>query len=194
MNTQNVCAGNVISVNPGKKTRGELYALFNLERITRTITNTPKLRAPLRSFLNICFGINPKADFSSSYKLLTVRFIIAIFFGYAAFSEFNTTAPFFNAYLLAFCSFSILTGTLMRLSCAAASFYFASFIIMQTGFANFNPGILIYAITPLMLFILGPGRISIDQLIIKRIVKICKRTDVRKVSAATMSYRAYVDL
>lgn len=166
-------ATQVISVNPGKKTIGELLLeARDNEPATHSIVATVARKPKGHSIMNALTGISSKASQSTSRRLLFLRVITAtILGGLAWYSWYAGAEPMLFIPLIVLGG-SLLTGFLTRIVSIGMLGTFVYFAFL--GFAApVISGAL--AFTALVFAILGPGRYSIDQLIRHTAISAAKR-------------------
>ncbi|MDE7180708.1 MAG: hypothetical protein K2N88_05870 [Muribaculaceae bacterium] len=158
---------NVISVNPGVKTLGELNINeINLARLSRTISNTGRSTSSFKKALDFTFGIGRTTASSMSSRLLAVRTVAGSLF--SAFGTLSLAGSSMIAlpHLLAVSSLvlglSLLTGLCTRIAslAAAAMAFIASYSALMSG--TLDSTALLVAVSGVVFCVLGPGRYSAD--------------------------------
>lgn len=183
-------ATQVISVNPGKKTIGELLLEARKNEpashsIVAAVTRKPKGH----SLMNALTGISAKASKSTSRRLLFLRVITAaILGGLAWYSWYAEAEPMLFIPLIVLGG-SLLTGFLTRIVSIGMLGTFVYFAFQGLA-APVISGAL--AFTALVFAILGPGRYSIDQLIRHAALSASKRRNSSStIPRMKFDYRSY---
>ena len=195
---------NVISINPGQKTLGQLHQeaeRYNpvVKQLVSTISSTVRLKACLNFFT----GIDTKTMKGASARILLLRLFTAgllASFGYAvinpavvAISD-AVLVPGLNSVAgnmaLAVSIFvmaaSIILGFMTRIVSVAAFPFYVSMILQGSLPISIATALLFVA---LVFIILGPGIFSVDQCIRKTIFRNYKRRARRRTMQARGSRR-----
>lgn len=177
---------NVISVNPSKQTLGALN-IENIERVARIYQPGERSFSfpGLKSVCNFIFGLNKSVTPAFSVKLALIRTIAA---GMLVLSAMTAMPLEVSGYSLQIVSFVIAGMMLVGFFSRLVSFAAFSFTAVVTGIsihesllANYdimaalaNPSIMLSIVIAsglLAMSILGPGRLSIDQILNRAIYK-----------------------
>lgn len=181
-------ATQVISVNPGNKTIGELLQEASKYEPVQSIVNTSTKKSKRNNILNALTGISSKTSASTSRRMLFLRVITsAILGGLAWYSWYSGQEPILFLPLIVLGA-SLLTGFMTRIvsiGMMAACIYFA-----MTGMAGaVISGAL--AFTALVFAILGPAKFSLDQCIRLACIRHSGRKRPHNVQ---LDYRSYTRL
>lgn len=185
---------NVISVNPGRKTLGEVNAPLYFERITRTIAQSHKIKKPGIGLLNFILGVNPAVNDSISWKLIALRSVygiaLSLLAGYFMLQGTANTATI----AIAATGISLIFGIFSRLcalSCTSILIVLSVMGYMLTG--TINTLQISIASFSMIFAVLGPGKFSVDQLIRRSIIRMKKHHTTTKKSP-TLTYNVYLKL
>lgn len=195
---------NVISINPGQKTLGQLHQeaeRYNpvVKQLVSTISSTVRLKACLNFFT----GIDTKTMKGASARILLLRLFTAGLLASFAYAVINPYAlaisdavlvPALNSVqgniALAASIFvmatSILSGFMTRIISVAAFPYFIPMVLQGTLPISIASALLFVA---LGYIILGPGIFSVDQCIRKTIFRSYKRRAKRRTMQARSPHR-----
>lgn len=181
-------ATQVISVNPGKKTIGELLQEASKYEPVQSIVKSSPAKPRRPSILNALTGISSKTSASTSRRMLFLRVITsAMLAGLAWYSWHSGHEPILSIPLVALAA-SLLTGFMTRIvsiGMMAICIYFA-----MTGMAGaVISGAL--AFTALVFAILGPAKFSLDQCIRLACIRHAKR---RCQTKTKLDYKSYTRL
>lgn len=168
---------NVISVNPGIKTMGELnIEEINLSRISRTLSNPGQANSTFKSILNATFGIDSNVTTHWSSKIAAIRIlsglillstgIVSLTGGQLGLAE--HTMSVISIVLGA----SLIMGLLTRLVSAGA--LIAGIVVMAESLSagTLNPASVTVALSGAVMGILGPGHYSVDQILRRGIFRL----------------------
>lgn len=191
---------NVISVDPGAKTLGELRVGENrLSRISRRLSGPgKKVTAPFRYTLNLLFGINRCVNTRFSGKMMLLRLICGGLFivmtlvpmsipGIMA-ANFTT-----DAIVLTAVGISIILGLFSRMTTLAGAVWFG--ILFSISLEKYEPDMTCAAIMMVMAIfsVLGPGLYSMDRYI-RRLILCLIRAGKKKTARCKkggIQYNAY---
>lgn len=181
-------ATQVISVNPGKKTIGELLQEASKYEPVQSIVNTSPAKPRRTSILNALTGISSKTSASTSRRMLFLRAITSAILGSLAWYSWNSGQEPILFIPLIVLGALLLTGFMTRIvsiGMMAICIYFA-----VTGMAGaVISGAL--AFTALVFAILGPAKYSLDQCIRLAFIRHSERKKPHKVQ---LDYRSYTRL
>lgn len=195
---------NVISVNPGQKTLGELHINeHRLARISKAISGPSPISSPLKKFFNTFFGINSKVNAQYSKKILLSRVLIGALYiyiglqGVIAGDSWSSMSGYEIA--TAILGASIFTGLLTRVTGIAGVILYG--IISYSAWIQGDIDIsgIMMLLPAIIMIITGPGRYSIDQMIRYRLftglqgMKSRHRQNRRKENLR-YGYRAYANV
>lgn len=202
---------NVISINPGQKTLGQLHQeaeRYNpvVKQLVSTISSTVRLKVCLNFFT----GIDTKTMKGASARILLLRLFTAGLLASFAYAVMNPSvlaisdavlvpaldsvqgniALFTSIFVMAA---SILLGFMTRIVSVAAFPYFIPMVLQGTLPISIASALLFVA---LGYIILGPGIFSVDQCIRKTIFRNYKRRARRRAMQARGSrrFRGHHDL
>ena len=210
---------NVISINPGQKTLGQLHQeaeRYNpvVKQLVSTISSTVRLKACLNFFT----GIDTKTMKGASARILLLRLFTAGLMASFAYAVMNPSVlgisdavlvPALNSVYgnialstsIFVMAASILLGFMTRIVSVAAFPYFISMVLQGTLPISIASALLFVA---LGYIILGPGIFSVDQCIRKTIFRNYKRRAKRRAIRARsprrirghhdLDYRSYLRL
>lgn len=177
---------NVISINPSKKTTGQINTEFwaKMARKCRVRELDYKL-IRFKSVLNIFTGINKNVSETTSKKLLITRVVIASLVIFYAITTLYSI-PMINTYIYFTTAVLLLLGCAQRLLMTALSV-----ALLITGL--FPEGIIAG-----MLAFFGPGIYSIDQLLRRSIFRTYKKSVFKRarlkelnLQKLRMTYKAF---
>lgn len=180
---------NVISVNPGVKTLGELNIdQFKLAEISRSLTAPGHESHVLRDTLSFVTGMNV-AGRRNSRPLLYARICAAAVFALLA----ATSTASSLCVLYSVMAFSLATGTLLRpISAISASALLWSAFASLGGMEAIDTTVVLAASATLTFMFIGAGRISADRWIFKLLTSASKkRKEASKQPDSPLDYRAY---
>lgn len=202
---------NVISINPGRKSFGEIN--FELPRINvseEIISKSSSKTRHFRSFINFLTGINPGVTTKWSIKILTQRLIAGGTLIAAGIMDFNGFLDFDLPTVMIITGALVLSGLFTRIASAIGGIAFGAIAVLSyLGIANpylptypisageINFAYVLYAGLLLNAMISGPGRFSIDQLIRSGAFALRRRSiknNIRKAhrkAELRMSYKAF---
>lgn len=195
---------NVISVNPSRKTLGEICVNSEkLRGISRAIAGTPTIshtecskRNRASQFINFIFGINSSTNSKVSTKLTIVRLICgaALLFTYG--TAFLAGDDSISTLALCIAGSSIVLGLFTRISSTLALGWLAYTFALSVQTQAPDISYMLPALVCGIFTILGPGKFSFDQLMRYALRKLFKVNNKQSASshvkpAANMSYRAY---
>lgn len=174
---------NVISVNPSKKTTGEINSEFWAKMARRCrVSETNHKLIRFKSVVNAITGINNSISAATSRKLLWTRLAIAAIFIYSAITAFSTepaitVAIYLSLGAVTFSGFA--QRPVMIAMCAVCTItgLFTEFAIVF--------GILAY---------FGPGIYSVDQLIRRKAFRAYKKSMLRRArhqEEQRLTYKAF---
>ena len=210
---------NVISINPGQKTLGQLHQeaeRYNpvVKQLVSTISSTVRLKACLNFFT----GIDTKTMKGASARILLLRLFTAGLLASFAYAVINPSVlaisdavlvPALNSVYgnvalsasIFVMAASILLGFMTRIVSVAAFPYFIPMVLQGTLPISIASALLFVA---LGYIILGPGIFSVDQCIRKTIFRNYKRRARRRAMQARgprrlrghhdLDYRSYLRL
>ena len=209
---------NVISINPGQKTLGQLHQeaeLYNpvVKQLVSTISSTVRLKACLNFFT----GIDTKTMKGASARILLLRLFTAGLMASFAYAVMNPSVlaisdavlvPALNSVQgnialstsIFVMAASILLGFMTRIVSVAAFPYFIPMVLQGTLPISIASALLFVA---LGYIILGPGIFSVDQCIRKAIFRSYKRrakraairpATPRRLRNRDLDYRSYLRL
>lgn len=210
---------NVISINPGQKTLGQLHQeaeRYNpvVKQLVSTISSTVRLKACLNFFT----GIDTKTMKGASARILLLRLFTAGLMASFAYAVMNPSVlaisdavlvPALNSVYgnialstsIFVIAASILLGFMTRIVSVAAFPYFIPMVLQGTLPISIASALLFVA---LGYIILGPGIFSVDQCIRKTIFRNYKRRAKRRAIRARsprrirghhdLDYRSYLRL
>ena len=210
---------NVISINPGQKTLGQLHQeaeRYNpvVKQLVSTISSTVRLKACLNFFT----GIDTKTMKGASARILLLRLFTAVLLASFAYAVINPAVltvsdavlvPALNSVYgnialstsIFVMAASILLGFMTRIVSVAAFPYFIPMVLQGTLPISIASALLFVA---LGYIILGPGIFSVDQCIRKTIFRNYKRRARRLATRALiqrglrghhdLDYRSYLRL
>lgn len=210
---------NVISINPGQKTLGQLHQeaeRYNpvVKQLVSTISSTVRLKACLNFFT----GIDTKTMKGASARILLLRLFTAGLLASFAYAVMNPSVlaisdavlvPALNSVYgnialstsIFVMAASILLGFMTRIVSVAAFPYFIPMVLQGTLPISIASALLFVA---LGYIILGPGIFSVDQCIRKTIFRNYKRRAKRRAIRARsprrirghhdLDYRSYLRL
>lgn len=210
---------NVISINPGQKTLGQLHQeaeRYNpvVKQLVSTISSTVRLKACLNFFT----GIDTKTMKGASARILLLRLFTAGLLASFAYAVMNPSVlaisdavlvPALNSVYgnialstsIFVMATSILLGFMTRIVSVAAFPYFIPMVLQGTLPISIASALLFVA---LGYIILGPGIFSVDQCIRKTIFRNYKRRARRRAMQARgprrlrghhdLDYRSYLRL
>lgn len=210
---------NVISINPGQKTLGQLHQeaeRYNpvVKQLVSTISSTVRLKA----CLNFFSGIDTKTMKGASARILLLRLFTAGLLASFAYAVMNPSVlaisdavlvPALNSVYgnialstsIFVMAASILLGFMTRIVSVAAFPYFIPMVLQGTLPISIASALLFVA---LGYIILGPGIFSVDQCIRKTIFRNYKRRAGRRAMQARsprrirghhdLDYRSYLRL
>lgn len=209
---------NVISINPGQKTLGQLHQeaeRYNpvVKQLVSTISSTVRLKACLNFFT----GIDTKTMKGASARILLLRLFTAVLLASFAYAVINpgvlaisdaVLVPALNSVYgnialsasIFVMAASILLGFMTRIVSVAAFPYFISMVLQGTLPISIASALLFVA---LGYIILGPGIFSVDQCIRKTIFRSYKRrakraairpSIPRRLRNKDLDYRSYLRL
>lgn len=180
----------VISVIPGRKTRGEFNAVYgSVGKLTRGLRSVTNQASSLQQFVNFATGISSTTGKFFSWKMLGVRMLIGALFLTMGIISLISTPYDISAISMIAMGGSLILGLFTRFTSTAfaAFFGYLAYPAIMSGSIPYEDAMTV--ITGLIFMIFGPGRISIDQLIRKGLFTISRRKRVRK--PRVMTYRAY---
>lgn len=210
---------NVISINPGQKTLGQLHQeaeRYNpvVKQLVSTISSTVRLKACLNFFT----GIDTKTMKGASARILLLRLFTAGLLASFAYAVMNPSVLAISDAVLVpaldsvqgnialstsifVMAVSILLGFMTRIVSVAAFPYFIPMVLQGTLPISIASALLFVA---LGYIILGPGIFSVDQCIRKTIFRNYKRRARRRAMQARgprrlrghhdLDYRSYLRL
>lgn len=209
---------NVISINPGQKTLGQLHQeaeRYNpvVKQLVSTISSTVRLKACLNFFT----GIDTKTMKGASARILLLRLFTAGLLASFAYAVMNPSVlaisdavlvPALNSVYgnialstsIFVMAASILLGFMTRIVSVAAFPYFIPMVLQGTLPISIASALLFVA---LGYIILGPGIFSVDQCIRKTIFRHYKRrakraairpATPRRLRNKDLDYRSYLRL
>lgn len=198
----------VISINPSKKTTGELHSEF-LEKMARKCRPASLPMMHFKTFVNLMFGINRHTSKTDSTKYLIFRLLIAgcLIIHTVLNTNYAITVPI-TTWIAIAVSISLVFGIFSRMTAFSISAICVLTICMSSGGENQDLiigslsipfyEICVYAILMFFTAFFGPGKWSIDNLIRKTILRIAtgiqnRRSVSRKQKLAKdrLSYRAF---
>jgi|GEM_PF-3341405 hypothetical protein len=210
---------NVISINPGQKTLGQLHQeaeRYNpvVKQLVSTISSTVRLKACLNFFT----GIDTKTMKGASARILLLRLFTSVLLASFAYAVMNPAVLAISDAVLVpaldsvqgnialstsifVMAASILLGFMTRIVSVAAFPYFIPMVLQGTLPISIASALLFVA---LGYIILGPGIFSVDQCIRKTIFRNYKRRAGRRAMQARgprrlrghhdLDYRSYLRL
>lgn len=188
---------NVISVNPGVKTLGELnIGTSSVAKISRSIVRPVRAgRSAAGAALRLLFGVTPHGGaFSAKMALLRLTGA-ALAISMALWQASDVTGLLATQNLLALVfGLSLISGLFTRIvSALTTAFYGTSlYASVIAGTPVFTAASL--AMTALAFTLLGPGRFSIDRLILRglrALRRALRRQRQRRAERRAFDYRAY---
>lgn len=189
---------NVISVNPGVKTLGELnIGNSTIVRISRRLTRPGRVSAsPFKAIVRFVFGVSRDRSGSFSTKMAMLRMSAAAITILAALWQSGGLEAAPTAPVVAMLAFgvSLALGLFTRLVAASATAIcgYMFYLSIMAG----TPDVMcaVSLVASLMFALLGPGRYSADQLIVKGFTAIYRRSRARaarREKKAAFDYKAY---
>lgn len=188
---------NVISVNPGVKTLGELHVSdHKIARISRTLAAPRHIANPLRAVTNALLGINSRVNARFSGKMLLIRMIggaLLLFMGLPALAAtgFDLTATGTEALIECGAGLLLILGLFCRMSSAAAAGWFGYSFYMSLMAGLPDVGYAALSAVMLIFVVLGPGRFCIDQFIRRGVYALGRLRRSRNRRQHGLDYRAY---
>lgn len=163
---------NVISVNPGIKTMGELnIEEITLSRISRTISNPGQKSSTFKHILNATFGINSDVTSRWSAKLASIRVAAgSIMLALGAFSLQGAQAgmaPQALGIVSIALGVSLILGLFTRLISIGALGVAIAIAFESISGGALDSTALTVALSGIIMGILGPGHYSLDQIMRK---------------------------
>lgn len=189
---------NVISVNPGVKTLGELnIGNSTIVRISRRLTRPGRVSAsPFKAIVRFVFGVSRDRSGSFSTKMAMLRMSAAAITILAALWQSGGLEAAPTAPVVAMLAFgvSLALGLFTRLVAASATAIcgYMFYLSIMAGTPDVMSAVSLVA--SLMFALLGPGRYSADQLIVKGFTAIYRRSRARaarREKKAAFDYKAY---
>lgn len=189
---------NVISVNPGVKTLGELnVGNSRIARISRRLAQpVRKPASTLRNFFSLVFGISRSDRGAFSSKMVTLRLMAgAMLTGAAVWhADGFSSLPPVPVLLMLSLGVSLVLGLFTRIV-SAASAVGCGYLLYLSVMAG-EPDFLAASacLVSLVFAMLGPGRYSADQLMLKVLAAIRRSSRARrarKASGRAFDYKAY---
>ena len=210
---------NVISINPGQKTLGQLHQ--EAERynpVVKQLVSTTSSTVRLKACLNFFTGIDTKTMKGASARILLLRLFTAVLLASFAYAVMNPSVLAISDAVLVpaldsvqgnialstsifVMAASILLGFMTRIVSVAAFPYFIPMVLQGTLPISIASALLFVA---LGYIILGPGIFSADQCIRKTIFRSYKRRAKRRAMQARiprglrghhdLDYRSYLRL
>ncbi len=191
----------VISVNPGVKTIGELSRYNRLARLSRAIApTTAKHHSLFKRTVNLLFGLNKGVDTRLSGKLMLLRLLCG------SLMVSSVAIPMISAEIFSFqmgiesmvmltLGVSLMLGFLSRLTSYAGVAWFGYNLALSliAGVPEVSYGALMLLM--LVFSVLGPGLFSADQLLRKALFAMRRSMRQRKRKDATvLDYRAFAQV
>ena len=192
---------NIISVDPGVKTMGELNMTeIKIGDISRRFSHSRNSRPAYKKVLNFILGINSKVNDAFSCKMMLVRLLAGCLF--IAFSimpditgsiDLSSFGPV--SVLSLALGITVILGILVRATCASGMLIFGYLFYnsYMAGVADYH--MLLLCCISTIIMILGPGRYCIDQFIRRGVSKLSsaarKRTRRKTEMDMAVSYKAY---
>lgn len=189
---------NVISVNPGVKTLGELnIGNSTIVRISRRLTRPGRVSAsPFKAIVRFVFGVSRDRSGTFSTKMAMLRMSAAAITILAALWQSGGLEAAPTAPVLAMLAFivSLALGLFTRLvaTSAMAICGYMFYLSIMGGMPDAMSAVSL--VVSLMFALLGPGRYSADQLIVKGFTAIYRRSRARaarREKKAEFDYKAY---
>lgn len=198
---------NVISVNPGQNTLGALNPENFVNKTRENLRYTSDLyekveagamsshkKFGIKKRLNFFFGINSETGVKTSAKLLVSRVLFAAYLiSWSLLSLSSVPVEVVCAYLVV--GGLLLIGLFSRVATFCGFMASSAFVAMQ--FINngiLNESLSLLAISCLVFSLLGPGRISVDSFLRKKIFRISKLVAIKKsrrIAEDRLSYKAF---
>lgn len=189
---------NVISVNPGVKTLGELnIGNSTIVRISRRLTRPGRVSAsPFKAIVRFVFGVSRERSGTFSTKMAMLRMSAAAITILAALWQSGGLEAAPTAPVLAMVAFgvSLALGLFTRLVAASAMAICSYMFYLSIMGGTPDAMSAVSLVVSLMFALLGPGRYSADQLIVKGSTAIYRRSRARaarREKKAEFDYKAY---
>lgn len=188
---------NVISVNPGKKTLGELHVNDrNISRISRTLAAPRRMANPLRAVTNALLGINSRVNSRFSGKMMLIRLVCGTLFLLMGLPEllgtgFDLAAADTEVIIECCVGVSLIFGFLCRVSSVAAACWYGYAFYESFAFGMPDLGYAILSAVMLIFAVFGPGLYCIDQFIRRGLYALGRMVRRRTLRQPELNYRAY---
>lgn len=192
---------NVISVNPGVKTLGELCVNeHRLARISRKISEPGrKAVAPFRRVLNHLFGINRKVNAQLSGKMMVLRLICGTLFialalvpmSMSEIREANFTA---DSIVLCAAGISMAAGLFSRLTTMAGAVWYGISLYNSITVSEPDAASAMLVMVMAIFCVLGPGLYSVDRYLRRAIMALVRGGKKTRRHERGISFRAYGDV
>lgn len=189
---------NVISVNPGVKTLGELnIGNSTIVRISRKLTRPGRVSAsPFKAIVRFVFGVSRDRSGTFSTKMAMLRMSAAAITILAVLWQSGGLEAAPTAPVLAMLAFgvSLALGLFTRLVAASAMAICGYMFYLSIMGGTPDAMSAVSLVVSLMFALLGPGRYSADQLIVKGFTAIYRRSRARaarREKKAEFDYKAY---
>lgn len=188
---------NVISVNPGIKTLGELnIGTASVAKISRTLARPVRAgRSAAGIALRLLFGVTPHGGaFSAKMGLIRVLAgALAITMALWQASDVTDLLAIESIIAISF-GLSLVFGLFTRITSAVMTVLYGASLYASavTGTPDFFAASI--TLTALAFTLLGPGRFSIDRIILKGLAAMrrsLRRRNERKARQKEFDYRAY---
>lgn len=195
---------NVISVDPGVKTLGELCVNdHRLARISRKISGPGrKVAAPFRHIMNLLFGINRRVNSQLSGKMMILRLTCGTMFILMALLPMEMTdilAARFTADSIMLCAIgiSMIFGLFSRITTLTGTVWFG--IALYNSMAVSEPDTMsaMLVMVTAIFSVLGPGLYSMDRYLRRALIILAQKSikkGRRKNCKAGVTFRAYNDV
>ncbi|MDE6006262.1 MAG: hypothetical protein K2G67_01755 [Muribaculaceae bacterium] len=168
---------NVISVNPGIKTMGELNIdEITLSRISRTLSNPGQTSSTFKNILNGLFGINSMVTNRWSVKLASVRIIAGVIMLATGISSLTGMVMSANSGMIGIAATilgaSLILGLFSRILSIGAVGVSVVILAESLTAGTVDQMALTMAMVGAIMAIVGPGHYSLDQILRRSLFKL----------------------
>lgn len=191
----------VISVNPGTKTLGELNISENkLSRISRRLTAPARnMVSPFKKIVDLLFGLNSKVNAQFSGKMMLLRLLFGSLLIASVLLPMHPDdilALDFGPHSIALIIFgvSMVFGFLSRLVSLGCAGWFGYRVYASIMVANPDITAVSLLMFAVMFWVLGPGLYSVDQMIRHILFTLSskyRQRQIRNRMIKASGYRAY---